>query len=196
MVQRSEIVVASLDRARANRLVFASRSLPFWCNCFNWSLVTPSRQAQLQQATNAWLKTTEQAHQEMLTEYREMRCRLFEFLLAYANAEAMLSQAALHLYPLLEGTDARGQLEELLAEGRDLIQRTTDHAREMLNAQATSPIMDVVKLGEGQQMTELYSLPLFPVVPRGERVRFFHYIELLIGWCQEFATFLRSTGEY
>src|SRR6266849_5493343 len=53
-------------------------ALPLWCNCFNWSLVTSSRQAQLRVAMDAWLKTTEQVHQEMLTEYREMRCRLFE----------------------------------------------------------------------------------------------------------------------
>jgi hypothetical protein len=72
-----------------------------------------------------------------------------------------------------------------------LLQKT-----EMLNAQATIPIMDVVKLGEDEHMTETYSLPLFPVVPREERTQFLQYLELLSGWYQEFAAFLGSTGEH
>jgi len=171
-------------------------ALPSWCCCFDWALVTTIRQTQLHQALDAWCKATEQAHQEMLREYRQMRRQLFGFLTAYANAEALLSQAVLHLYPLLEGTYALGQLEELVAEGRGLIRRATDHAREMLSVQATIPIMDVVKLGEDEQVAETFSLPLFPVVPREERTRFLQYIELLSGWYQEFAAFLRSTGEY
>src|ERR1700730_9901839 len=47
-------------------------AFPFLCCCFNWSLVTPLRQEQLRQATDAWDKVTDQAYQKMLTEYRQM----------------------------------------------------------------------------------------------------------------------------
>ncbi len=171
-------------------------ALPLWCSCFNWSLVTPSRQAQLQQATESWLKATEQAHQEMLTEYREMRGRLFEFLLAYTYADKMLPRPALYFSLLLDSSDARMQLEELVARGRDLIQEATTHARKMLQAQDTMPIMDVVKLGEDGEIEEVSSQPLFPVVPREERIQFFEYLKLLSHWHQEFAAFLRGTGAH
>ena len=96
-------------------------ALPLWCNSFSWSMVTPLRQAQLREATNAWLKATEQVHQEMLTEYHQMRCRLFEFLLAYTYADKMLPRLALYFSMLLDDNDARLQLERLVARGRDLI---------------------------------------------------------------------------
>ena len=72
-------------------------ALPFWCACFNWSLVTPSRQAQLQEATDAWSNVAEQAHQQMLARYREMRRILFDFLLTYASLDEALSRPALSL---------------------------------------------------------------------------------------------------
>src|SRR5215467_13654455 len=46
-------------------------ALLFWCSSFNWSLVSPERQVQLHLATEAGLKHLEQAHQEMLTRYRQ-----------------------------------------------------------------------------------------------------------------------------
>jgi len=171
-------------------------ALPLWCNCFNWSLVTPSRRAQLQEATDAWLKATEQVHQEMLTEYREMRRRLFEFLLAYTYADKMLPRPALYFSLLLDNNDARLQLEGLVARGRDLIQQATTHARNMLQAQDAMPIMDVVQLGKEGEMEEVSSLPLFPVVPRKERAQFYEYLTLLSDWHGEFAAFLRDTDAH
>ncbi len=169
-------------------------ALPLWCNCFNWSLVTPPRQAQLKEATDAWLKATEQVHQEMLAEYSEMRCRLFEFLLAYTYADKMLPRPALYFSLLLDNSDARLRLERLVARGRDLIQQATNHARNMLQAQDAMPIMDVVKLGKEGEIEEVGSQPLFPVVPREARARFYEYLTLLSDWHQEFAAFLRSTS--
>ncbi len=121
-------------------------AFPFWCCCFNWSLVTPVRRAQLGQAMDAWLKVTEQAQQEMLTEYRYMRHLLFEFLAAYTDADTLLSRLALHLRPLLNDTNAQVQFEKLITYGRNLIQEATDQARKMLHAQASIPIVDVVRL--------------------------------------------------
>jgi hypothetical protein len=169
-------------------------ALPFLCACFNWSLVTPLRQAQLREATDAWLKAMEQAQQEMLTGYRQMRRLLFEFLAAYANAESMLSRAALLLAPRLDSSDARIQLEQRISYGHTLIQQATDHARETLHAQATIPIVDVVELSKYGEVMGTCSLPLFPIVPRGERAQFFEYLNLLSNWHREFAAFLKSVS--
>ncbi len=169
-------------------------AIPFWSNSFSWSLVTPLRRAQLQEATDAWLKATEQAHRVMLAEYREMRRRLFEFLLAYTYADKVLPRPALCFSLLLDNSDARVQLEGLVARGRDLIQQATTHARKMLQAQDSVPIMDIVKLGQEGEMEEVGSQPLFPVVPREEQAQFYRYLTLLSDWHQEFAAFLRSTN--
>src|SRR5712691_11178908 len=79
------------------RVVWCLRAgaIPFWCCSFDWSLVTTVRRAQLHQALDAWLKATEQAQQEMLREYRQMRRRLFEFLTAYMDTDILLSRLTL-----------------------------------------------------------------------------------------------------
>jgi hypothetical protein len=169
-------------------------ALPFLCACFNWSLVTPLQQAQLREATGAWLKATEQAQQEMLIEYRQMRRLLFGFLAAYANAESMLSRSALLLASRLGSSDARIQLEQRISYGCTLIQQATNHARKSLHAQAAIPTIDVVELGRDGEGMETCSLPLFPIVPRGERAQFFDYLKLLSNWHREFAAFLKSAG--
>jgi hypothetical protein len=172
-------------------------ALPFWCCCFDWSLVTSLRRAQLHQATDAWLKLTDQAQQEMLREYRQMRRHLFEFLTAYVGTDTLLSRLTLHLRPLLNSTDAKVQFEELMTNGRSVIQEATNHARNMLNAQASIPIMDVVSLDEdGQMKEETCSLPLFPVVSQEERTQFFTYLYLLSVWHLEFIVFLKSIDTF
>ncbi len=168
----------------------------FFYSCFNWSIVTPLRQAQLQQATDAWLKAIEQAQQERLTEYRQIRRLLFEFLTTYTNADTMLSRSALHLSLLLDSSNTQVQLEELIAYGRDLIQEATNHARKMLYEQDAMLIMDAAELDNDGQMVEICSLPLFAVVPREERTQFFEHLKLLSHWHQEFAALLRSTDEH
>src|SRR5258706_14706813 len=42
--------------ARGQRMVWCLHmgALPFWCVCFNWSLVPAERRGQLRQATDAW----------------------------------------------------------------------------------------------------------------------------------------------
>ena len=74
---------------RGTRIVWCLHlgALFFWCSCFNWSLVSPERQVQLRQATDAGLKHLEQAHQEMLARYRQMRHLLFRFLTDHADAQ-------------------------------------------------------------------------------------------------------------
>ena len=169
-------------------------ALPFLCSCFKWSLVPPLRQAQLREATDAWLMATAQAQQELLTEYRQMRHLLFEFLAAYADAEDMLSRSALQLALRLDSSEARIELEQRIAYGRALIRQATDHAREMLHDQAATAIADVVELGRNGEAVETGSLPLFPAVPREERAQFFDSLNQLSIWHREFAAFLKRAG--
>jgi len=91
----------------------------------------------------------------------------------------MLSQSALPLASRLDSSDAGIQLEQRISYGRTLIQQATDHAREMLHAQAAIPIVDVVEPGRDGESMETGSLPLFPIVSHGERAQFFDYLKLL-----------------
>ncbi len=81
---------------RGTRMVWCLHldALFFWCSCFNWSLISPERQVQLHLATEAGFKHLEQAHQEMLTRYRQMRHLLFRFLTTYADAQTQLQEVA------------------------------------------------------------------------------------------------------
>src|SRR6266699_2704688 len=57
-----------LQTARGHRIVWCLHrgTLPFWCACFNWSLVSTERREQLRQATDAWLEDVAQANRLML----------------------------------------------------------------------------------------------------------------------------------
>src|SRR6266571_3653464 len=78
-----------LQTARGERMVWCLHrgALPFWCICFNWSVVSAERREQLRQATEAWQEDVAQAHQLLLERYRSLRRYLFVFLNAYSDAE-------------------------------------------------------------------------------------------------------------
>src|SRR5215469_14210166 len=93
---------------RGTRMVWCLHlgALFFWCSSFNWSLVSPERQAQLHLATEAGLKHLERAHQEMLTRYRQMRHLLFRFLKNYADAQNQFQQVAARIRPRLDAASS------------------------------------------------------------------------------------------
>src|SRR5260370_26439307 len=129
----------------------------------------------------------------MLREYRQIRRLLFEFLTAYVDAESLLSQADLHLCRLLHSIDEQLQFKELIDRGRSLIREATNHARSMLYAQASIPLIDVMRLNrDGHVEEEAFSLPVFPVILPEERTQFFTYLERLRVWNLELATALKS----
>ena len=180
---------------RGTRIVWCLHlgALLFWCSCFNWSLVSPQRQLQLRQATDAGLKHLEQAHQEMLTRYRQMRCLLFRFLTRYANAQTRFQQLAARMHGHLDAASVAA-LDALLTQGCALINEAAAHARAILQDQASIPIMDVVTIdGEGNA-TQVGTLPLFPVIPEQQVERFFAQLEKLMHWYREFAFFLAEHG--
>jgi hypothetical protein len=180
-----------LQTARGKRMVWCIHmgALPFWCACFNWSLVPDVRREQLRQATDAWLEDVEQAHRLMLDRYRSLRRYLFEFLEAYSDAETWLDQWALHLSASLDVTSFR-QLELLLSQGKTLIGQATAQARKMVQELAIAPMIDMVKIDTSGKLADTCSLPLFPVVPREDREQFFTYLSKFAQWCQGMAAFM------
>ncbi len=177
-----------LHTARGQRMVWCLHrgALPFWCICFNWSVVSAERREQLRQATEAWREDVVQAPQLLLDRYRSLRRYLFTFLNAYSDAEAWLDRWALHLSCSLDVASSL-QLEQLLSQGKALIGQATAQARKIVQEQARAPVVDMITLDADGAGTEIGTLPLFPVVPREDCEQFFASIRRLAHWHQEMA---------
>src|SRR6266581_5456860 len=130
-----------LQTARGERMVWCLHrgALPFWCICFNWSVVSAERREQLRQATEAWQEDVAQAHQLLLERYRSLRRYLFVFLNAYSDAETWLDRWALHLSTSLDNASAR-RLALLLSQGKILIGEATAQARKIVQEQVMAPV--------------------------------------------------------
>ncbi len=184
-----------LRTARGTRIVWCLQlgAVPFLYSCFNWSLVSPERQGQLRQATDASLKLMEQAQHKMLLRYRDLRHHLFTFLVAYAQADSQLDQVARRMHVRLD-RDSCLQFEVLLSQGRTLIQEATAYARTLVQEQATDLIADVVTADADGQMTQIGTFPLFPVVSRQDEERFSAYLSKLTQWYRQVFAFLDEKG--
>lgn len=184
-----------LRTARGRRIVWCLHlgTVPLLYNCFNWSLVSPERQGQLRQATDAALQVMEQVQQEMLRRYRKMRGHLLRFLMAYAQADSQLDQVARRMHMRLDRASCL-QFEVLLSQGRTLIQEATSFARKLVQEQATDLIVDVVTLETDGHMTQVDSFPLFPVVSRQDEERFSAYLSRLTQWYRQVFAFLDEKG--
>jgi hypothetical protein len=164
-------------------------ALPFWCACFNWSLVSNERREQLRRANDAWQKDIAQAQRILLERYRSLRKDLFAFLEAYNDAEAWLDCWALHLSAALDTASFR-QFETLLSRGKTLISEATARARKIVQEQAVAPIIDIVTIDEHGAVTEIDTEPLFPVVPDKDHEQFFASVRKLAQWHQELRAFI------
>jgi len=180
-----------LQTARGQRIVWCLHvgALPFWCVCFNWSLVPAERREQLRQATDAWQEDVAQAQRLLLERYRSLRRYLFAFLEAYSDAETWLDRWALHVSSSLDIASSR-QLELLLSQGKTLIGEATGLARKMVQEQAMAPIIDVVTIDASGEVADTGTLPLFPVVPREDREQFFAYLSNLTQWHRKMAAMI------
>jgi hypothetical protein len=180
-----------LQTARGQRIVWCLHlgALPFWCACFNWSLVSAERRGQLRQATNAWQEDVALSQQLLLERYRSLRRYLFAFLEAYSDSEIWLDQWALHLSSLLDMASSR-RLELLLSQGKTLIGGATAQVRKMVQEQAMAPVMDVVTIEASGEATEIGTLPLFPVVAREDCEQFIASVRKLAQWYLDMATFI------
>jgi len=180
-----------LQTISGERLVWCLHwgALPFWCNCFNWSLVSALRREQLRRATDAWQEDVAQAQRLLLERYRSLRKDLFTFLEAYSDAESWLDLWAQHFSAALDAASSH-QFETLLSQGKTLISQASAQARKMVQEQAVAPIMDIVTLDEKGTATETETQPLFPVVPCEDREQFFASVRELAQWHREVAAFI------
>ena len=180
-----------LQTARGERLVWRLHigALPFWCACFNWSLVSVRRREQLRRANDAWQEDVAQAQRLLLERYRSLRRYLFVFLAAYIDAETWLDQWALHLSSSLDMASSR-QLDLLLSQGKTLISEARAQARKIIQEQAMAPIIDIITLDANGVGAEIGTLPLFPVVPREDREQFFASMRKLAQWYLDMAAFI------
>jgi hypothetical protein len=180
-----------LQTARGQRIVWCLHrgALPFWCACFNWSLVSAKRREQLRQATDAWLEDVAQAQRLLLERYRSLRRYLFAFLEAYSDAETWLNQWALHLSSSLDVASFH-KFEVLLSQGKTLMSQATARARQIVQEQAIAPIMDIVTIDASGEVAEIGTLPLFPLVPREDREQFFASMRKLTQWYLDMAALI------
>jgi hypothetical protein len=180
-----------LQTARGQRTVWCLHrgALPFWCSCFNWSLVSAERREQLRQATDGWLEDVAQANRLMLDRYRSLRRLLFAYLVAYSDAETWLERLAIHFSSTLDAASTL-QLEQYLSLGKTLIGQATGQARKMIQEQAMAPVVDIITLDADGAGTEIGSLPLFPVVPREDYEQLFLSMRRLAQWHQKMTGFI------
>jgi hypothetical protein len=186
-----------LQTARGQRIVWCLHrgALPFWCACFNWSLVSAERREQLRQATDAWHEDVAQAHRLMLDRYRSWRRLLFTFLNAYSDADTWLDHWALHFPCSLDATFSL-QLELLLSQGKTLIGQATAQARKMVQEQAMAPVVDMITLDVDEAGTEIGAFPLFPVVSREECEQLLVSMRRLAQWHQKMAGLIANLKRF
>lgn len=184
------------NKGKRNVWCLYAGALTFWFACFDWSLVSPERQEQLQQAMDRAIELVAQNHQIMLVRYKSIRLHLFEFLTAYSTVETTFTQLQARLSVYIKDTKARNMLKDLICLGWLLIGEATLHARNMLQDQASIPVIDAVRVNAHYEAIEESALPLFPIVPEKDVQCFFAYMEKIAWWHKQMMNFLEMHGIY
>jgi len=163
-------------------------AFPLWLSCINWNAVLPERRKQLLNARDELTELPKRVHLEMLVHYRQVRRFLFWFLVTYENADIFLEQWVQQLQPVIDGDEAIW-LEELVAEGRSIINEAIDVARKMLRDQEGIPIVDAWKVDHYGNVLKTFSLPLLPIVSQEDEEQLIQCINMLKEWYQDIRTF-------
>ena len=163
-------------------------ALPLWLSYINWKAVLPNRHKQLLNARDELVELPKRIHLEMLVHYRLVRRFLFWFLVTYENADEVLSQWAQQLQPFVDG-DETILLEELVTEGHSIINEATSVARRMLHEQESIPVVDAYNVDHYGSVTEIFSLPLLPIVSQEDEEQLIECMEMLKEWYQEIIAF-------
>lgn len=168
-------------------------SVYFLYGSFDWNLVSPLRQQQLREATEAAIEVTSRVHTHMTETYHHVRKALFGFLSASIGWQEVLQQRARQTASRLE-PGARIQFEELIGEGCRLISEARAHARAVLQWQAELPVVDAFTIDSGGEVVDEFPLPLLPLVPRVELERYFSAGDRLVEWYHALSAFLDAQG--
>ena len=168
-------------------------SVYFLYGSFDWGLVSPLRQQQLREATEAAIEVTSRVHTHMTETYHHVRKALFSFLISSAGWQEALQQRARQVAPRLE-PGACIQFEELIGEGSRLIGEARAQARAVLQWQADLPVIDAFAIDGGGRVIDEFPLPLLPLVPRDELERYFAAGDRLVEWYYSMSAFLDAQG--
>jgi hypothetical protein len=168
-------------------------SVYFLYGSFDWSLVSPQRQAQLREATEAAIEVTSRAHTQMIKTYHRVRRSLFRFLSASIEWQAALQQRAQQFAPRLE-PGAHIRFEELITEGCRLIDKARTQARAVLQWQADLPVVDAYAIDADGSVIDEFPLPLLPLVPQEELERYFAAGDRIVEWYHSMSAFLDAQG--
>ena len=87
-------------------------------------------------------------------------------------------------------------LEELVAEGRSIISEAVDIARKMVHEQQSIPIVDACKVDHYGSVTEIFSLPLLPIVSQEDEEQLIECMEMLKEWHQDITTFFEYDQDF
>ena len=182
-------------RSGVNRVVWCLDlgSVFFLYGSFDWNLVSPQRQEQLREATNAAIEVTSRAHTQMIETYHRVRKALFHFLSVSDGWLDAIQQRARQFVPRLE-PGPRIQFEELVSEGCRLIGEARVQARVVLQWQADLPVVDAYAIDSVGKVVDEFPLPLLPLVPQEELARYFSAGDLLVEWYHSLCAFLDAQG--
>jgi hypothetical protein len=180
---------------RGKRLVWCLliSQVPFLYSLFDWQLVSPERRLQLLWATEKQAKLADLAYQEMQQHYKAMRKALFAFLTTFADIDALLQRYADVLSSTLDNESSL-TLVALIESGRSLFQDVTAHARKLLHDQGEPPIIGALTIDTDNNVIDIFSMPLLPIVPHEDSEHFFTLMGQLTNWRQELQAFWSERG--
>lgn len=116
--------------------------------------------------------------------YGATRQALFTFLSACADIDALLEQHTNAVLPTLDDESAL-TLAAVLDQGCSLFQDATAHARKMVYEQGALPVVDAIKIDARKHVIDTFSMPLLPIVPHENSVRFFALLARVTSWMRE-----------
>ncbi len=168
--------------------------VPFLYGLFDWKLVSPERQLQLREATEAQIQLANRAYQAMQQRYQATRQLLFHFMTECAGIERFFQRSVEIASTQLDGQTSLA-FEALIEKGLGLYRDAAAHARKMLQDQGELPIIDAVRVDANHTVVDTFSMPLLPIVPEEDSTRFVEYRCQLAAWHVELAAFWRHEQE-
>ena len=96
----------------------------------------------------------------MQARYKAFRHELFTFLTAYSDAETRLPHFSASLHVYLNDFDVCIEWEDIVSEGRRLIDTALKHARSQLQDQASIPVIDAMRINSNVEVIEEFAPPL------------------------------------
>ena len=162
--------------------------VPFLYGNVIWRYVSSERRQQLHEAAKKGMHLAHEAYQHMQREYHEYRQSLFTFLRGCADIEQRWEHEW-HLLPSDASNDTKQAFHTLLQEGQSCYHDAAALAREILQEQATNPLIDALIIGGENKVVDSFSMPLFPVIDTEKRGQFALSLLALAAWHRHMASF-------